>query len=83
MKKKKAVLIGIIVLCGALFLNLVISNNSDATDLTFNNIEALAQKESGGTNPNPQCIESGFVCTGLDKNNIAGDHPGLMYNPPK
>lgn len=83
MKKKKAVLIGIMVLSGALFLNLVISDNSDGTDLTFTNIEALAQKESGGTNPNPQCIESGFICTGLDKNNIAGHHPGLMYNPPK
>lgn len=81
MKKKKAVLIGIIVLMGALFINLVISDNSGQTDLTFSNIEALAQKESGDKNPNPQCIESGTVCLGLDKNNSMGRHPGLKQNP--
>lgn len=81
MNKKKAVIIGIIVLLGTLFLNLVISNNSDTTDLTFNNIEALAQKESGGTNPKPQCIESGYICTGTDKDGNLGHHHGLVQNP--
>lgn len=83
MKKKKAVLIGIIVLTGALFINLVVSDNSGQTDLTLSNIEALAQKESGDIIPNPQCIESGTICFGIDKNNMMGQHPGLKYVPPK
>lgn len=81
MKKKKAVLIGIIVLMGSLFINLVISDNSGQSDLTFSNIEALAQKESGDNNPNPSCIESGTICLGIDKNNVMGRHPGLRPNP--
>lgn len=81
MKKKKAILIGIIVLTGALFINLVISNDLEYTDLTFSNIEALAQKESGDKNPNPQCIESGTICVGIDKNNSYGRFPGLKQNP--
>lgn len=83
MKKKRAVLIGIIVLSGTLFINLVISDHSGETDITFNNIEALAQEESGDVNPNPQCIESGFVCVGIDKNNVSGKHPGLIKNTKK
>lgn len=83
MKKKKAILIGIIVLSGTLFINLVISGHSGETDITFNNIEALAQEESGDVNPNPQCIESGFICVGTDKNNNLGRHPGLMQNTKK
>lgn len=81
MKKKKAILIGIIVLLCTLFINLVITDNNGGTDLTFSNIEALAQKEGGGTNPKPQCIESGFICTGLDKDGVPGHHNGLMVNP--
>lgn len=81
MKKKKVVLVGIFVLLGTLFINLVISEHSGKTDLTFSNIEALAQEESEGVNPNPQCIESGFICVGSDKNNILGRHPGLIPNP--
>lgn len=80
MKKKKAILIGIIVLTGALFINLVISDNSGQSDLTFSNIEALAQKESGDEIPNPTCIESGTICLGIDKNNVMGRHPGLKPN---
>lgn len=80
MKKKKAILIGIIVLTGALFINLIISDNSGQTDLTFSNIEALAQKESGDKNPNPTCIESGTICLGIDKNNVIGRHSGLKPN---
>lgn len=81
MKKKKAVLIGLIVLVGTLFINLVISDFSGGTDLTFNNIEALAQKESGGTNTKPQCIESGYICIGQDKDGNPGPHHGLTVNP--
>lgn len=81
MKKKKAILIGIIVLLCTLFINLVITDNNGGTDLTFSNIEALAQKESGDKNPNPQCIESGTICVGLDKNNTYGRFPGLKPNP--
>ena len=80
MKKKKVVLVGIFILLGTLFINLVISGHSGKTDLTFSNIEALAQEESEGVNPNPQCIESGFICMGTDKNNVIGRHPGLKQN---
>lgn len=81
MKKKKAVLIGIIVLTGALFLNLIISENLDGTDITFSNIEALAQKESGGSDSKAQCIDSGHICIGLDKDGNPGPHWGLVQNP--
>lgn len=81
MKKKKVVLVGIFVLLITLFINLVISEHSGKTDLTFSNIEALAQEESGEINPNPQCIESGCICVGSDKNNNLGRHPGLVENP--
>lgn len=83
MKKKKTVIIGIIVLMVALFINLVISDNLGQADLTLSNIEALAQKESGDINPNPQCVESGTICLGVDKNDLWGRHPGLKYVPPK
>lgn len=82
MKKKRAIIAGIIILAGILFMDLVISNTSGKTELTFDNIEALAGGESGGTFQ-PDCIESGFVCVGINQNGLVGKHKGLTLNTHK
>ena len=61
-----------------LFVNVVFSGNSDDADLSFSNINALAEGESTEI---PQCVESGTICIGVDKNDLMGRHPGLRYNP--
>lgn len=76
MKKKKAILLGIGILLCALFINVVVSGGDSETILTFNNTEALAQGEGGGT-VKPTCIKTGYICTGVDENGSWGDLPGL------
>lgn len=76
MKKKKAILLGIGILLCALFINVVVSGGDSETILTFNNTEALAQGEGGGT-VKPTCIKTGYICTGVDENGTWGDLPGL------
>lgn len=81
MKKKKAILLGIGVLLCALFINVAISDHDSETTLTFSNTEALAQGEGSGGGDKVQCIESGYICFGLDANGNPGDHYGLRKNP--
>lgn len=81
MSKKTAVIAGIIVtlvIVATLFVNVVFSDKSENADIAFFNIEALAEEES---NRIPQCIESGTICIGFDKNDLWSKHPGLKYNP--
>lgn len=78
MNKKTSVIIGVIVILATLFLNLIFSNSSENTDLTFYNVNALA----GGESSEPaQCIESGTICVGWDANGVWSRHQGLQFNP--
>ena len=76
--KRIAVITGVIVVLATLSVNIVFSNTSEATDLSFSNIDALAEGESSNI---IQCVESGTMCLGRDKNKIWGFHSGLNLNP--
>lgn len=78
MNKKTAVIIGAIVILATLFVNVIFSEDLENTNLTFSNVDALAEEES---NKKPQCIESGTVCIGADKDGLVSQHLGLRYNP--
>lgn len=81
MSKKTAVIAGVIVTLvtvATLFVNVIFSDKSENADIAFFNIEALAEEENTKI---PQCIESGTICIGVDKNNLWSHHPGLKYNP--
>lgn len=78
MNKKTAVIIGVIVILATLFINVIFSEDLENTDLTFSNVDALAEGES--TEP-VQCIESGIICVGLDKDGVWSRHQGLQFNP--
>ena len=67
---------GIIILT-ALSINFMFSKESTITDITFDNIDALAENES--TDPKPTCIYVGTFCFGVDKNGIVGDAGGDRY----
>ena len=56
MNKKTAVIIGAIVILATLFVNVIFSEDLENTDLTFSNVDALAEEESSRI---PQCVESG------------------------
>ena len=50
--------------------------------LYFDNIDAIAEKESGD-DFTPTCIKAGYLCTGIDKNGNMGTFDGLsaeMHN---
>lgn len=81
MKKKIILGVGIIVLIGSLFINLNLSEQSDFSDISFDNLEALAADEGSDDKKEPTCVESGMVCSGVDKNGMIGHHPGLIVNP--
>mgnify|MGYP002331084570 CR=1 FL=1 len=81
MKKKIILGVGIIVLIGSLFINLNLSEQSDLSDISFDNLEALAADEGSGDKKEPSCIESGFVCLGIAADGSSGRHPGLTVNP--
>ncbi|MDB9247219.1 hypothetical protein PN652_18435 [Odoribacter splanchnicus] len=50
------------------------SKESTITGITFDNIDALAEKES---DPAPRCIYVGQVCFGIDSEGHVGTHFGL------
>ena len=78
MSKIIAVIAGVIVILATLFVNVVFSGTSNDTDLSFSNINALAEGESSNI---VDCIESGTICIGFDKNDLWNRHPGLQLNP--
>ena len=65
---------GIIILT-ALSINFMFSKESTITNITFDNIDAIAEKESTG--PEPTCIYIGQVCFGVDEGGHIGTHFGL------
>ncbi|MDE5610870.1 MAG: hypothetical protein K2I90_02495 [Odoribacter sp.] len=78
-RKKRLILIGsVVVLLGVICGNWSVSENSEEWHLIFSNIEALAETEASGNKP--QCIESGYICIGTDKNGVLAPHQGLMQN---
>lgn len=64
---------GIIILT-ALSINFMFSKESTITGITFDNIDALAEKES---DPAPRCVYVGQVCFGIDSEGHVGTHFGL------
>ncbi len=46
MNKKTALIIGVIVILATLFVNVIFSEDLENTDLTFLNMDALAEEES-------------------------------------
>lgn len=78
MNKRIAIITGIIVILATFSVNIVFSDCSKDTDLSFSNIDALAEGESSNI---VDCIESGTICVGFDKNDLWGYHPGLDLNP--
>lgn len=78
MSKRIAVIAGSIVILATLFVNVVFSDTPENTDLSFSYIDALAEGESTKI---VQCVESGTICLGVDKNDLWGYHPGLDLNP--
>ena len=66
----------------SLSINFIISSNSEETILYFDNIDAIAEKESGD-DVTPTCIKAGYLCTGIDKNGNMGTLDGVsaeMHN---
>ena len=58
MKKKVKFLIGISIILVSLFINFVFSEKPNFSKIIFDNIDALAEGESGNK-PKPTCILSG------------------------
>ena len=78
MSKIIAVIAGVIVILATLFVDVVFSDTSEITDLSFSNINALAEEESSKI---IECVEPGTICIGVNKDNLWGRHPGLNLNP--
>lgn len=78
MKKKAKFLIGGGILFISLFINFIFSGKLNSSDVTFDNIDALAENESGDK-PKPTCILSGFICSGIDKDGNMGTFYGLDF----
>ena len=53
-------------------------NRSAKTSLTLANIEAMAEQESPDGERKDLCLQTGYICVGIDKNGIDGEHHGLM-----
>ena len=66
------------VILATLSVNVIFSDTSESTDLSFSNINAMAEGESSNVVP---CIESGTICVGLDKDKVWSYHKGLRLNP--
>ena len=77
MHKKRILLTGTIIILSVLFLNIVFSDRSAKTSLTLANIEAMAEQESPDGERNLG-LQAGYICVGIDKNGIDGEHHGLM-----
>ena len=78
MHKKRILLTGTIIILSVLFLNIVFSDRSAKTSLTLANIEAMAEQESPDGERKDLCLQAGYICVGIDKNGIVGEHHGLM-----
>ena len=78
MSKRIAVITGVVVILATLSVNVVFSDTSKITDLSFSNIDALAEGESSNI---VECIESGIICIGFDENDLWNRYPGLQLNP--
>lgn len=78
MHKKRILLTGTIIILSVLFLNIVFSDRSAKTSLTLANIEAMAEQESPDGERKDLCLQTGYICVGIDKNGIDGEHHGLM-----
>lgn len=76
MRKRARIFIGGIIILTALSINFMFSKESTInTNITFDNIDALAEKES--IDPDATCIYVGAFCFGIDSDGIVGDHFGL------
>lgn len=73
MKKKVIILSGIGIILLTLLINVTPSKNSES-DVSFLNVEALAQQEGGAT---PTCIAEGSMCFGVNAAGEMGMFPGL------
>lgn len=78
MNKKRILLTGTIIILIVLFLNIVFSDRSAKTSLTLANIEAMAEQESPDGERKDLCLQTGYICVGIDKNGVDGKHHGLM-----
>ena len=76
MRKKAKIFIGGIILFTSLFINFMFSKESTITNITFDNIDALAEKES--IDPDATCLYVGTFCFGVDANGVIGNHYGLI-----
>lgn len=75
MRKKIILFIGIIIILISLFTSTKLSDKSEKISFVITNAEALAEQENSGQHI--ECIESGYVCIGIDKNGVHGKHLGL------
>ena len=78
MKKKVKFLIGISIILVSLFINFVFSEKPNFSKIIFDNIDALAEGESGN-NPKPPFIHSCYICYGVDKDGNVGTFYGLDF----
>ena len=78
MHKKRILLTGTIIILSVLFLSIVFADRSAKTSLTLANIEAMAEQESPDGERKDLCLQAGYICVGIDKNGIDGEHHGLM-----
>lgn len=77
MKKKIIILSGIGIILLTLLMNINPSKDSES-DVSFLNVEALAQQEGGGK---PTCIATGSICWGMNAAGEIGMFPGLGLEP--
>ena len=75
MRKKARIFMGGIIILTTLSINFMFSRESTITNITFDNIDALAENES--IDPDATCIYVGAFCFGIDSDGIVGDHFGL------
>ena len=75
MKKKVKFLIGISIILVSLFINFVFSEKPNFSKIILDNIDALAEGETG----NKPCILSGYICSGVDKDGNVGTFYGLDF----
>ena len=75
MRKKARIFIGGIILLTSMSNNFMFSKESTITNITFDNIDALAEKES--IDPDATCIYVGTFCLGVDAEGHKGNHFGL------
>ena len=77
MRKKRILYTGFVISLFSLFVHIKFADRSMETEVTITNIEALAEQESTEGEFPVDCVESGYICTGIDKNGFRGHHAGL------